>query len=74
MARLPAVRRAAQAASIAFFALLVFKPLISRPEAFYLIRHKTHLSYTLEAPSDFPLELRAAALVAAVKAALAAFT
>ena len=44
------------------------------PEAFHLIQHKTRLSYTLEAPSDFPLELRAAALVAAVKAALAAFT
>ena len=40
------------------------------PEAFYLITHKTRLSYTLEAPSDFPLAVRVAALVAAVKAAL----
>ena len=41
------------------------------PEAFYLIMHKTRLSYTLEAPSDFPLEVRVAASVTAVKAALA---
>ena len=40
------------------------------PEAFYLITHKTRLSYTLEAPSDFPLTVRVAALVVAVKAAL----
>ena len=40
------------------------------PEAFYLMTHKTHLSYTLEAPSDFPLETRVRALVAAVRAAL----
>ena len=42
------------------------------PEAFYLITHKTRLSYTLEAPSDFPLPTRVAALVAGVTAALAA--
>ena len=42
------------------------------PEAFHLIQHKTRLSYTLEAPSDFPLPVRVAALVAGVKAALAA--
>lgn len=42
-------------------------------EAFYLIMHKTRLSYTLEAPSDFPLQIRVAALVAAVNAALMAF-
>jgi predicted deacylase len=40
------------------------------PEAFYLITHKTRLSYTLEAPSDYPLSTRVAALVAAVRAAL----
>jgi murein peptide amidase A len=40
------------------------------PEAFYLITHKARLSYTLEAPSDFPLDTRVAALVAAVAAAL----
>lgn len=40
------------------------------PEAFFLIQHKTRLSYTLEAPSDFPLITRVAALVAAVRAAL----
>ena len=39
-------------------------------EAFYLYVHKTRLSYTLEAPSDFPLPVRVAALVAATKAAL----
>jgi len=43
------------------------------PEAFYLLTHKTRLSYTVEAPSDFPLPTRVAALVTAVRAALAAF-
>jgi len=42
------------------------------PEAFYLITHKTRLSYTLEAPSDFPLPVRVAALVEGAKAAVAA--
>jgi predicted deacylase len=42
------------------------------PEAFYLITHKTRLSYTLEAPSDFPLPARVAALVGAVRAVLEA--
>jgi len=40
-------------------------------EAFYLIVNKTRLSYTLEAPSDFPLTTRINALVAGVNAALA---
>ncbi len=40
------------------------------PESFYLLTHKTRLSYTLEAPSDFPLVNRVAALVVAVNAAL----
>lgn len=40
------------------------------PEAFYLLSHKTRLSYTLEAPSDFPLPVRVHALVAAVRAVL----
>ena len=40
-------------------------------EAFYLIVNKTKLSYTLEAPSDFPLTARVNALVAGVNAALA---
>jgi len=43
------------------------------PEAFYLLSNKTRLSYTLEAPSDFPLPTRVTALVAAVRAALTAF-
>ncbi len=42
------------------------------PEAFWLLKNKTRQSYTLEAPSDFPLSLRVAALVAAMRAALAA--
>jgi predicted deacylase len=42
------------------------------PEAFYVITHKTRLSYTLEAPSDFPLSVRVDALVAGVNAALKA--
>ena len=40
------------------------------PEAFYLIHNKTSLSYTLEAPSDFPLPTRVNALVAGVEGAL----
>jgi hypothetical protein len=40
------------------------------PEAFYVITHKTRLSYTIEAPSDFALQTRVNALVAAVSAAL----
>lgn len=40
------------------------------PEAFWLLQNKTRLSYTLEAPSDFPLETRVGALVTAVNAAL----
>ena len=39
-------------------------------EAFYLITHKTRQSYTLEAPSDYPLSTRADALVTAVGTAL----
>ena len=42
------------------------------PEAFFLLTHKTRLSYTLEAPSDFPLAVRVAALVAGVTTALEA--
>ena len=42
-------------------------------EAFYLIRHKSPLGYTLEAPSDFPLPTRVTALTAGVNAALARF-
>ena len=43
------------------------------PEAFYLLNHHTRLSYTLEAPSDFPLATRVAALRAGVRAALSRF-
>ncbi|MBM3838110.1 MAG: M14 family metallocarboxypeptidase [Verrucomicrobia bacterium] len=42
------------------------------PEAFFLIRNKTRHSYTLEAPSDFPLPTRVAALVTAVRTAIQA--
>ena len=42
------------------------------PEAFFLITHKTRLSYTLEAPSDFPLAVRVAALVSGVRTVLEA--
>ena len=42
------------------------------PEAFYLIHHKTPLSYTLEAPSDFPLVTRVQALCRGVMAGLRA--
>lgn len=40
------------------------------PEAFWLLQHKTRRSYTLEAPSDFPLKTRVDALVTGVKAAI----
>jgi len=40
------------------------------PEAFWLLNYKTRHSYTLEAPSDFPLATRVNALVEAVKAVL----
>ena len=40
------------------------------PEAFYLTQKKTRQSYTLEAPSDFPLSVRVAALKAATSEAL----
>ena len=33
------------------------------PEALYLITHNSTLGYTMEAPSDFPLPTRVAALV-----------
>jgi hypothetical protein len=42
------------------------------PEAFFLITRKTRLSYTLEAPSDYPMTVRVAALVNSVRTALAA--
>lgn len=43
------------------------------PEAFFLIQHKTRLSYTLEAPSDFQLSARVAALTQGVTAAIRSF-
>jgi hypothetical protein len=43
------------------------------PEAFFLLAHHTRLSYKLEAPSDFPLAVRTAALVAGVRGALETF-
>lgn len=39
------------------------------PEAFWLIQNKTRQSYTLEAPSDFPIQTRVAALVTALNVA-----
>jgi predicted deacylase len=43
------------------------------PEAFYLVQHKTRHSYTLEAPSDFPLHVRVTALTTAVRTVLETF-
>jgi hypothetical protein len=40
------------------------------PESLYLIKNKTRHSYTLEAPSDFPVPIRVAALVTAVRVVL----
>ena len=42
------------------------------PEALYLVTHKTRQTYTLEAPSDFPLATRVNALTTAVNTALKA--
>lgn len=36
------------------------------PESFWLLQNRTRLSYTLEAPSDFPIETRVQALTEAV--------
>jgi hypothetical protein len=41
------------------------------PEAFWLVMNKTQLSYTCEAPSDFPMKTRVEALVRAVRSLLA---
>jgi murein peptide amidase A len=43
------------------------------PEAIWLGVNKGQLSYTIEAPSDWPLEVRVQALVTAVQAAMEAF-
>ena len=40
------------------------------PEAFYLITRKSRQGYTLEAPSDFPLQTRVNVLAAAVNVAI----
>jgi murein peptide amidase A len=40
------------------------------PESVYLIKNKTRLAYTLEAPSDFPLNVRVASLVTACRTVL----
>jgi hypothetical protein len=42
------------------------------PEALYLLMNKTRQSYTMEAPSDFPLPARVSALAAAVRVVLEA--
>jgi hypothetical protein len=42
-------------------------------EAFYLIMHKSRQGYTLEAPSDFPLQTRVNALATGANAALETF-
>ncbi|HVU26394.1 MAG TPA: M14 family metallocarboxypeptidase [Verrucomicrobiae bacterium] len=40
------------------------------PESFWLLQNKTRQSYTLEAPSDFPLKTRIRALAAGVSTAI----
>lgn len=40
------------------------------PEAFFLLMHNSRHSYTLEAPSDYPIDVRVDALTAAVRAVL----
>jgi len=54
----------------------ILKPVVSPearslwPEAFYIVLKKTRLSYTLEAPSDFPMATRVNALCTAVRTLL----
>lgn len=43
------------------------------PEALWLIVHQSSLSYTLEAPSDWPMEVRVQSLIRAVRAAMHSF-
>ena len=43
------------------------------PEAFWLLQNRCRRSLTLEAPSDFPLPFRVAALTTAVRTALRKF-
>lgn len=51
----------------------ILKPIVSPdarplwPEAFYIVLKKTGLSYTVEAPSDFPMPTRVNALCTAVR-------
>ncbi len=40
------------------------------PEAFFLLMHQSRHSYTLEAPSDYPIDVRVDALTVAVRAVL----
>ena len=55
----------------------ILKPVVSPearplwPEAFYIVLKKTRLSYTLEAPSNFPMATRVNALCTAVQTLLA---
>lgn len=43
------------------------------PEAFWLLQNRCRISYTLEAPSDWPLEVRVNALIRATTAILGRF-
>jgi hypothetical protein len=42
------------------------------PEAFWLLMHKTPQSYTIESPSDYPMQTRVEALTIAVRTILGA--
>jgi hypothetical protein len=41
------------------------------PEAFWILQNKTRLGYTLEGPSDWPMDVRVNGLVRAVEVILA---
>lgn len=60
--------RAASGGMIRFVGEIPERP--EWPEALWLLERKTRHNYTLEAPSDFPLELRSEALGIAVKTAI----
>lgn len=62
--------RAARAGIIRPTVELALRP--DWPEAFFLLMHKTRLSYTLEAPSDFDLGVRVNGLVVATRTAIEA--
>ena len=63
--------RDAEKGTIRFVGVIPDRP--EWPEALWLVHNRSRHSYTLEAPSDFPLEVRVSALAKAVRAGLDQF-